>query len=84
MRAIAGVLVIGGAVALLLRLFRQVLDGHGLDTYATGVGIETTPLEAIIGLGFAALVLGGVELFVWLRGTPRTGAGRRRRARGPI
>ena len=84
LRAVAGVLVIGGFVALLVRLFGQVLAGDGLASYANGWGIETTPLTAIVGLAFAALVLGGVELFVWLRGIRRTPVKRRHRARGPI
>jgi len=83
-RAIAGLLIAGAVVAFVLRLCVRALHGRGLEPYFSLWGLETTPVQALIGVGVSTLILGVAALARWLRG-PRTQGGRRHhRARGPI
>lgn len=82
MSAIAAVLGIGGAVALVLRLATRAHDGRGLEPYTNVLGIETAPVQALIGIAVSILVLGVAELLVRRRSTRTVHPPRR--ARGPL
>jgi hypothetical protein len=83
-RAIAAVLMTGAVVAFVLRLCVRALHGRGLEPYFSSWGLETTPVQALIGVGVSTLILGIAELARWLRGSRTLGGRRHHRARGPI
>ena len=53
---VGGALLILAMTGFLIRMVGLIRTGHGLDTYTTGRGVETNPIQALTTVGLLVLI----------------------------